>query len=104
MAYFQGCIHRWLTFWGISDVNLQRIWKLKIPKKIKVYLWQGYSLPTKEQVFLKEIERQTRESTNYSTMFIPLMINIFIQGGTDVIMGHVRSKRCEENRLDKQPK
>jgi hypothetical protein len=63
MAYFQGCIHRWLTFRGISDVNLQRIWKLKIPKKIKVYLWQGYSLPTKEQVFV-ERNREANERIN----------------------------------------
>jgi hypothetical protein len=48
-------MYRWLAFRGVSDPFLQRTWKLKIPAKIKFFLWQVIHdrLPTREQILIR---------------------------------------------------
>ena len=36
--YTTKSMYRWLSYHGVSDTQLLKMWKLKIPKKIKVLL------------------------------------------------------------------
>ena len=54
--YSTKSLYRWLSYQGVSDVQLQRIWKLKVPMKIRIFLWQVIQdrLPTREQIFTRK--------------------------------------------------
>ncbi|KAM0867589.1 hypothetical protein ACQ4PT_041888 [Festuca glaucescens] len=49
-------MYRWLAFEGVSDPQLKKIWRLKIPMKIRVFLWQVIQdrLPTREQILIRK--------------------------------------------------
>lgn len=48
-VYTAKSMYRWLAFQRVSDVQLQKIWKLKI---LKIFLWQLVQdrLQTREQI------------------------------------------------------
>ena len=53
--YSTKSMYRWLTFGGVSDPQLKKIWKLKMPTKIKIFVWQVIydRSPTREQILIR---------------------------------------------------